>query len=175
MLFGFTEDFADNVMCLTKRNSLAHQVIRGFRGQQQRIGSSRAQTLGVEFCSGKRAGSDREHVCNLVMRGKQRFLVFLQVALVAAGQTLQRGEQRKQRTSDAAGFSADQLPRIGVLFLRHQAAAGGIFVGKNHIGKFLRGEHHEILSKAREMRGDAREREKIIEREIAIAHCIEAV
>jgi len=64
---------------------------------------------------------------------------------------------------------------IGILLLRHKTAAGGIFVGKNDVGKFLRGEEDEILGEAGKMSGDAGERKEIVESEVAVAHGVETV
>src|SRR5258708_25323417 len=97
-------------MRLPEWNSFMRQVIRGFGGQQHGIGGSRAQTLGVEFGGGQRSSCHREHGRNLVVRAEQRFLVFLQVALLAAWQTLERGPQSEQRSSDAPAFSAPRVP-----------------------------------------------------------------
>ena len=47
--------------------------------------------------------------------------------------------------------------------------------GRIDVGKFLGGEDDKIFGQAREMRGDAGEREKIVESEIAIADGVEAV
>src|SRR5208283_1599589 len=63
----------------------------------------------------------------------------------------------------------------GILLLGHEAASGGVFVGKNDVGKLLRCEKDEIFGEARDVRGDARESEKIIEGEVAIADRVEAV
>src|SRR5271167_4722935 len=115
------------------------------------------------------------HIADLIVRREKSFLVFLQVALVTRWQAFQCGEQAKQRTSDAAGFAANQFPGVWIFLLRHQATAGGEFVGKNHVRKFLRRKDDEILSKAREMRGNSGKREKVIEREVAVADSVEAV
>src|SRR5260370_9988799 len=99
------------------------------------------------------------------MSGEECFLVFLEVTLVTCRQAFQRREQTQQRAGDASRFSTDQLPGVGGFFLRHQAAARGIFVRKNHVRKFLRRKKYEILSKARKLRADAGERKKIVDRE----------
>ena len=49
--------------------------------------------------------------------------VLLQVAVVAAGQALHRGEQAHQVAHRPAALAADQLEDVGVLLLRHHRAA----------------------------------------------------
>src|SRR5579864_485005 len=90
LLFRFAQDFADDVVRLAERNALANKIIRCFGRQQRGIGSGGAQTLGVELRGSQRAGRDREHVRDLIVRGKERFFVFLQVALIAGGQAFER-------------------------------------------------------------------------------------
>ena len=111
----------------------------------------------------------------MVVSGEKSFLVFLKIALVAGGQGFQRGEKRKKGTSDAASFTAEEFPRIRIFLLGHQAAAGGVFVGKNDVGKFLGSKEDEIFGQAREVRGNAGEGEEIVEREVAVAYGVEAI
>ena len=80
-----------------------------------------------------------------------------------------------QSSGDSAGFAAKEFPGVGIFFLGHQAAAGGIFIGEQYVAEFLRREEHEVFGEPRKMRGDAGEREKIIQREIAVADGVEAV
>ena len=109
------------------------------------------------------------------MRVEKRLFVFLQVALIARRQAFHRDQQADERGGDAAGFAANQFPRIGIFLLRHQAAAGGIFVGQNHEAEARRGEKNHVFREARKMAGQNRERVKIVERKIAAADGIEAV
>src|SRR5262249_60751141 len=99
----------------------------------------------------------------------------LQVALVARWQPFQRRQQAEQGPGNASGFSAQQFPGVGVFLLRHEAAARGVFIKENHVGKLLGCKNHEVFRKPGEERGESSEREKIIERKIAIADSIKAV
>ena len=116
-----------------------------------------------------------KHVFHLIVRREERFLIFLQVALITGGQTFQGGEQAEQCGGDAAGFPAQQFPRVRIFLLRHKAAAGGIFVRENQVREFLRSEEDKIFGEARKVRGDASQREKIVERKVAVAHRVQAV
>ena len=51
----------------------------------------------------------------------------------------------EQGSGNAAGFATQEFPGIRIFLLRHQAAAGGIFVGNNDVGEFLRCEKDEIF------------------------------
>src|SRR5208283_4678856 len=96
-------------------------------------------------------------------------LVFLQIALITAGQAFKDGEQSEKRGNDAAGFAADEFPGIGIFLLRHEAAAGGKFVGENDIGKRLGSEDDEVFREAGKMGGDGGQSKEVIERKIAVA------
>ena len=175
LFLGFVQHFADDVVRLAKGNAFVHQVVGCFGGKQRGIGCRSFQSVGVEFCGSDSARSNREHVRDLIVRSEERFFVLLQVALVARWQAFQRREQTEQRSGDPAGFAADQLPGVWIFFLRHQAAAGGKFVGKNDIRKFLRSEEYKIFGEPGKMRSDAGEREKIVEREVPVADGVQAV
>src|ERR1700719_895596 len=116
-----------------------------------------------------------DHVFHLIVSREKRLFVFLQVALVAGWQAFERSEEAEERGRDASSLPPQKFPRVGILLLRHQAAARGIFIGQNDVGKLMRGEKHEVLRKARKMRGDARQRKKIFERKVAVTDGVEAV
>ncbi len=65
-----------------------------------------------------------------IFRLEQRFLVFLQILAVADRQPLHRRQPAAQPADHAPGLAADELQRIGILLLRHQAAAGRRRVGQ---------------------------------------------
>src|SRR5690348_17597415 len=109
------------------------------------------------------------------MRGKEGFLILLKVALIASWQALESGEQADVCSSDLAGLATNQFPGIGIFLLRHEAAAGGVLVGQNDVREFLGCEDYEIFGETRKMRGDAGQREQIVERKISVADGIEAV
>src|SRR6185312_15396110 len=97
------------------------------------------------------------------------------VALVASRQTLQCGEQGYQRPGNSSAFATQEFPDVGILLLRHEAAASRKFVGKDDVGQFLRGKDYEVFGEPGKMCGDAGERQQIIDSEVAIAHGVYAV
>ena len=64
------------------------------------------------------------------MRLEEILFVFLQVSLITGRQSLHGGEKRDEASVNPASLAANQLPRVGILLLRHQAAAGGKFIGQ---------------------------------------------
>src|SRR5262249_18163674 len=150
----FAEDLSGLIVRASKWNAAAREGVGEFRGEESRVLRGAAQTIGVEARLGDGARGNLQHGSNLVVGGKKSLLVFLQVALVARGQALERGEEAHERTDDAASFSADELPGIRILLLRHEAAARSVFLGQSDKGKFLRGEEDKIFGQAREMHGD---------------------
>ena len=81
-----------------------------------------------------------DHRGKLVVSSEEGFLVFLEVTLVTGRQAFQRCEKAEKRAGDAPSLAAQKLPGIGIFLLRHQAAAGGIFVREDGVGEFLGGE-----------------------------------
>ena len=93
LLFGFAQYLADEIVGLAERHAATDEIVRSVGGKKGWIGSGGTEPGFAEFCQGKGAGGNREHVMDLIVGGKEGFLVFLEVALVAGGQTLQCGEQ----------------------------------------------------------------------------------
>ena len=75
----------------------------------------------------------------------------------------------------AAALSAHELQRIGILLLRHQAAAGRGSIREIEERKFLGGEENEILAEPAEMNHAERRSVKEGGHEIAIAADVDAV
>ena len=69
-------------MGLAERNTLADQIIGEIGRQQHRIGGGGAAFFLVHFESGDHLGIDCEHELEGVDRIKERWFVFLQVAVV---------------------------------------------------------------------------------------------
>ena len=76
---------------------------------------------------------------------EDRFLVFLQILVVAARQAFHRGEEPGQPADRAPGLAAHQLHRIGVLLLRHQAAAGRDPIVEIDEPELLAAENDDVL------------------------------
>ena len=106
---------------------------------------------------------DRDAYSTVMVRatdaGEKRLLILLQIALVTRWQPLAGGEERKKRPVNAARFPANQFPGVRILLLRHQAAAGGVFLGQVEKTKLGRREEDHVLRKTREMHGERRQRE----------------
>ena len=102
LAFGFFENLADRVMRLAEGHAFANQIVGGFRGQQSGVRSGGTETVVAiaGYLDGARC--DREHVRDLIVRGKERFFVLLQIALIAGGKTFERCEQGNQGAGDAA-------------------------------------------------------------------------
>ena len=75
----------------------------------------------------------------------------------------------------AAGFAARQFGHVGVLFLRHQARAGGVRIVDRDETKFRAGPQDHVLGEPREMDAAERDDEEQFGDEIAVAHRIHAV
>src|SRR4051794_13557298 len=72
------------------------------------------------------------------------FLVFLEVLAVPDWQALHGRQPAGEASDDAAGLPTNELQWIGILLLRHQAAAGGGRVRKIEEAELFRREEDEI-------------------------------
>src|SRR5437762_7071394 len=108
-------------------------------------------------------------------RIEERFLVLLQIAIVAAGQAFQYGEQTDEISNEAAAFPARQLSHIRIFFLRHQAGTGGEGVAEFDETKFARTPDDQVFAESGKMNANHGQAVKKIADKIAIAHRIDAV
>ena len=89
---------------------------------------NRASALSIYVRCRDGAGGYFDESKSLIVRGEDRLFIFLQIALITGRQSLERDEKRHQRAYEPASLAARQFPGIGIFFLRHQAAAGSVFV-----------------------------------------------
>ena len=86
-----------------------------------------------------------------VLGVEHRLLVLLQILVVAGRQALHRHQQAGEVADRAAGLAAHQLERIGILLLRHHAAAGGRRIGQLEEPELLARDQDEVLGDARQV------------------------
>src|SRR5689334_5956411 len=112
------------------------QVIGSVRCKQRWIRSSSAKPVRAKLRGHQSALCDPNHVFHLIVSAKERLLVLLQITLVTGWQSLQRGKEAEECRSDPSALAAQKFPRVRIFLLRHQAAARGIFVGKDDVREF---------------------------------------
>ena len=76
---------------------------------------------------------------------RDRF-VFLQILVISAPANSSSSPANQRHANGAARVAADQVQRIGILFLRHQARTGGDFVGSSK-NQTPRVEQDEVSAK----------------------------
>ncbi len=161
-------------MALTERHALAHQVI-GQVGGQHTVVQGGGHAAGVHLQSADDPRSDGQFHLERVNHVKDGLLVLLQVLVVGRGQPLERRQQPHQVAHHPPALAAHQFQRVGILFLRHEARAGGVGVGYLHKAKLAAGPQDEILRQATEVhlhqRGPGQELDDVI----PVAHRVYAV
>src|SRR6185437_5862978 len=85
--------------------------------------------------------------------------VVLQIFVVSARQSFQRGEQGCEIAEDAGARAACELERIRVALLRHHARAGGERVAELNEREFGAAVEYEVFGEPREMCAEQRDRE----------------
>ena len=134
-------------------------------GWARRIQSRRSITAARHF----------ERAAQLIRGVEQRLLVFLHVAIVGHGQALHGDEQRSEIAKHAPALAANQLQRIGILLLRHQAGPAGDAVAQFQPAELLAGIENPVFGQAAQMQHGSGCRIQKIEREIAVGRNIHAV
>ena len=127
-------------------------------------------------------GHVRDHPGHRGKRQHQRiggvedlFLVFLHVLGIGQRQPLHHGEQRHRRPHDPPQLGAQQLCRVGVLLLRHDAAARGPAIRQAHEAELGRGPDHQLFRKARQVHGADAAGGKEFQREVAVADAVQRI
>src|SRR5207302_2579470 len=87
-----------------------------------------------------------ERTTDGIDRIEERFLVLLQVAIVAAGQAFQYGEQTDKISDEAPAFTARQLSHVRIFFLRHQTGAGGESIADLDETEFARTPDDQVFA-----------------------------
>ena len=95
--------------------------------------------------------------------------------MVSERQSFHRYEQRRQMAKHASGLAAHQLHRVGILFLRHQARAGGDGIAQLKKAELSCRVKNYVFGEPREMHHDERCGAREFDAEITIADCVQAV
>ncbi len=103
------------------------------------------------------------------------FLVLLHVLVVSERQSLHRREQRREMAEHSSGLAAHQLHRVGILFLGHQAGAGGDGIAEFKETEFSCRVKNGVFGETREMDHDERRGAREFNAEITIADGVETV
>ena len=99
----------------------------------------------------------------------------MEVLVVGQGQAFEHRQKRGEIANQTAALAAHQLGEIGVLLLRHHAAARGPGIVHLDIAEFGRGPQHQFLRQAREVDAAQRCAGHELDGEIPIRHGVDAV
>src|SRR5690606_24902182 len=134
-LLRLTNQTANGTVRLTERCTTLNQVVRQVSGHHPRVERT-LHALRHESQLLHSARNCRQHHEHGVYCIEQRTLVVLQILVVTAWQSLERGKQRREGAEGACGGAACQFQRVGVSLLRHHAGAGGEAVAETHEAEF---------------------------------------
>mmetsp|Transcript_37337 Transcript_37337/g.71570 ORF Transcript_37337/g.71570 Transcript_37337/m.71570 type:complete len:330 (-) Transcript_37337:278-1267(-) len=108
-------------------------------------------------------------------RVEQRLLVLLQIAVVCLGEALAQREQGHERAVHARRLAARQLHGVGVLLLRHDAAASGHRVAGDHELELFRRPQHPLLRDAAAVHGDDGQVTHVFQQKVPVRYRVQAV
>ena len=162
-------------MRLAKRHPALRQVVGQVCGRDQRIARRRGEPLRTPRGAPQHRRRQRKPIVDQVDRFKIGSFVFLEVAVVAHRQALQRHQQRHQRAVHAAGLAAQQLSHVWIALLGHDARAGGQRLVQGDEAELDGRPQHQILGQPREMHGQAGQRGEMLNEKITIGDCIQTV
>ena len=126
--FALTDQSADNMMCLTERYALAHEVFGQGGGVKEAGVKAVLDTLGLEGGVSDDSRGHGQAPCGGVGGIEQLLFVFLHVAVIGQRLALEHGQQGREVAIHPAGLAADEFEHVGVALLRHHGAARAIGV-----------------------------------------------
>src|ERR1700730_6220063 len=86
-----SDNLSDNLVRVTKRHPFLDEIFGQISGEKIWIARGRIHTLGIEFQFWQQRGKDLKRGPNSIDRIKERFLVFLKIAIVGGWQSFQCG------------------------------------------------------------------------------------
>lgn len=135
-------------MSLTKGHALSHEIVGKIRGQHVG-GQRRLHPVGPRLERAQHASRNLNAVRDGAHVIEHGLDALLQILVVRARDALDRHHQAGHVAECAPAFAAQQLERVGVLLLRHQAAAGAVRVCELHKRKLSAAVHNQVLCPAR--------------------------
>ena len=161
-------------MSLPERHSPGDQIIGDIGRQQQPRCRGLAFRL-VNFQAVDHAGQRFERGRKSVLGIEHRVLVFLQILVVSTRQPFQRGEPAGEMPDHSARLAANELERIGILLLRHHAAAGARRIRQLKKSVLVAAENNQIFRQPAQVHERQRARMQKRRNEIAIGGRVDAV
>ena len=152
-----------------------HQVVRHIRRQQEGVRHRRRHRFFIHLQPVHHLRIHFEGQLDGIEAVKERLLVLLHVPVVGQGQALQEGQQAHQIAIQPPGLAAGQLRHVRVLFLRHQAAAGGVGIAQGHEPELRTHPQNHILTEPRQMGAAQRQGCAQLHRKVPVRHRVHAV
>ena len=157
---------------LAERHSARNQPLRNVGGHCGRSIGCALHGIDMERCRRNHVGDGLQTTIHLIKRVEQRFFVFLKIAVVRQGQTLQRGQQAGEIADHSTRFSACEFGDVGILFLRQHRGSRCVLVAEGGETKLLGGPQHPLLTHSRQVQSDHGERKDGFRDEVTVTHCI---
>ena len=162
-------------MGFSKGHALADEIIGQLGRQQPATLNGLLQALSVHFEPTHQFRQDLKRCRDRVQCIEQGRLVLLQVPIIAQGEGLHHSQKINQLAVHPACSPPDQLRHVGILFLRHHAAAGAKPLREVDELEFLRRPHDQLFAQPRQMHHRNRQRCRTLDHEVTIRDGIQAV
>jgi len=161
---------------VAKRNAFTDQIIGEVGRSRESRSGRRAHAHRVDLdASGDQIGEDDERRQQRVDDVEHRFLVFLVVLVVRQRLGFHDRQQRDQIPEDTPAFAAHELRHVGVLFLRHDRAAGAETVGQANEAEARAGPEDQLFREPGQVHHRQRCPRGEFDGEIAIGNRVERV
>ncbi|CCZ88684.1 unknown [Phocaeicola plebeius CAG:211] len=101
---------------------------------------------------------------------KEHFLDNLKVTEITGRKVVHNHHNLLRKGLNLVAFGTGQLKHVGILLVRHDAGAGGTFIGQLHKAEVLTTEHAGIERHLRQCSGDGSQRKRYIAFHLATTH-----
>ncbi len=143
----------------------------------RRLGSTAAFSMRLRLTvkSGNMTANTPQRALNCIDRIEQRFLVFLDIAIVRGRKRFHRRQHRHEIPIKPASLAACQFSHVRVFLLRHQTGVRGKRIAKFQKTEFGRAPDDQVLAETGEMHADHRQTKKKFAHEIPVTDGIDTI
>ena len=160
---------------IAERQALLDQIVGQVGCGRETLQGRSAHVLALDLDAARHVDENAQRIAHGVGGVEQAFLVFLVIFVVGQRLAFHQGQHGDQVAVDAAGLATRQFGNVGVLFLRHDRAAGAEAVGQVDETDARAHPQHQLFRQAGDVGHDQRAGSAELDREVTVGHGIQRV
>ncbi|KAG7666467.1 hypothetical protein KSW81_008416 [Nannochloris sp. 'desiccata'] len=156
MALAVRHEGAGDLVRLAERHTLPHEPVGDVCRQREALGGESGHALSVEAQGRHHAGEGRQQHFERLDGVEHGLFVFLQVAVVREGQSLECRQQAREVANESPRLAARELGDVGVLLLRHDRRARREAVVQGHVAELAGVPEDDLFCQPRQVNAELR-------------------